>query len=130
MGFNIKNITNTLKTGLKRKEGGTMVGNLLRVGASAATSGLLGNGVMMLKPGESVAENNEQVKQSVIDGLYNGAAGAIAGNKLAGGKKIDDPSVIGKLKKYGLWIGVGFLALIFGIVSFVKSKNKSKNKKR
>lgn len=42
----------------KRKEGGTIVGNLLRGAVHQVSGGLLGNGALMLKPGQSTAANN------------------------------------------------------------------------
>lgn len=45
----------------KRKEGGTLVGNLLRATSNKFSGGLLGNGAMKLKPGESVQENNAKL---------------------------------------------------------------------
>ncbi|HEY1032979.1 MAG TPA: hypothetical protein VGD89_14480 [Flavipsychrobacter sp.] len=57
----LKKITN----GLKRKEGGTKFGNILRKVASTASGGALGNGALMLRPGVSKEETDNNFAQSL-----------------------------------------------------------------
>lgn len=53
----------------KRKEGGTVVGNLLRGALNNVSGGLLGNGVFMLKDGQTEEQNQKQIEQAVINGI-------------------------------------------------------------
>lgn len=60
-----------LKDLFKRKPGGTFVGNLIRSGARTATGGILGNGAMMLKPGETPQESNSRLMQGAGSAVSN-----------------------------------------------------------
>lgn len=61
----------------KRKEGGTMVGNLLR-GVAHSINPMLGNGAMKLRPGEKPADANARASKEFGATM----AGAQAGNQL------------------------------------------------
>lgn len=122
---NLKSKTSTV---LQRKEGGSMFGNLLRTAANSASHGILGNGVMMLKPGQTKEESNDYIKQQLQDGLYNAGAGYVAGKEINDGKKLDDSTTKSKVLKYiGIAVGslFGLVLLIFGLKK-VFSSNKSK----
>jgi len=122
------NLKSNASTVFKRKEGGTVVGNLLRTAANSASKGILGNGVMMLKPGQTKEESAAYMQQQLTDGLYNAGAGYVAGKAVNDGKKIDDPTTKTKILKYiGIGVGslVGLILLVFGLKKiFSTNKNK------
>jgi len=53
----------------KRKVGGTVVGNMLRGVVSNFSGGLLGNGLFMLKDGQTVDQNNQSAQHSITNGI-------------------------------------------------------------
>jgi hypothetical protein len=105
-----------LKKIFKRKVGGTMVGNLLRKVSNQMSGGVLGNGMMKLQAGETVAESNDRI----ADRLSNVVAAGVVADKTTG--FIDE--VQSKIKQGGskmfLWIGGIALALIAFL--FVRKK--------
>lgn len=64
----------------KKKPGGTFVGNLIRGVANKYSFGLLGNGAMMLKEGET-AQNNDSAAR-VREAAQNAIEGAAINRKV------------------------------------------------
>jgi len=68
----------SLKTLFKRKPGGTAVGNILRGVSHDLTGGLLGNGAMMIKQGETDPSAANARTNEVIGGAMGGVQTANA----------------------------------------------------
>lgn len=120
-----------LKQHLKRKEGGTKVGNLLRKISGAATGGVLGRGSLMIKEGETKEEN----KAAFIQALGSAAAAYNTSVPQANASLIDEPKEVGIFKAgyikqtlkniIPLAIGIPVAILsIFGIVKLIKYLRK------
>lgn len=119
----------TLKTSnaLKRKEGGTLVGNALRLGANAATKGILGNGVMMLKPGQSVEDANQYTKDALGNALVNAGVGISLANQTNDGQSLMDNTapLMAKVKKLIFPILFGFGLIVTTLVLIFKRKKSN-----
>lgn len=104
---------------LKRKEGGTVVGNILRGVVNNISGGLLGNGALMLKPGQSAQENN----QAAIAAAAAGAQ-AFKDYKGEGGDNADDSIKLGAVKQ---WIKNNALYIVAGLAGvYLLIKNLKK----
>lgn len=133
MGF-FKNI-------FKRKEGGTVFGNLLRGGASAMTGGMLGSGQGLAKweqeqelkrqkgifndmiSGGGIGNNGQQIGENLVNEVFVPAASTGGGNS----PKVGESVVFYTLKKNWYYF-VGGVVLLIGITWYV-SKPKSKKSK-
>ena len=111
---------------LKRKVGGTVVGNMARAVLSQATGGILGQGQLMLKQDQTPEENNAIAQEQIIEQL--GAASAAV--KTVQSKQ----SVADKMKEKG----IGFIlkivlipvVIVLVIVFIVKKMSNSNKPKR
>lgn len=115
------------KNVFKRKEGGTFLGNMVRGVARQYSGGLLGNGMMMLKPGQSAKSNNELTSAKVVSALKQGANATVdsLGNMLVNEQPAGE-QVVTKAKfvmqKYGVYIAGGVAALV-GLFFLTKRKS-------
>lgn len=121
----------------KRKEGGTPLGNTIRGILKSTTNGLLGNGLLMKKAGETKAQENDRIIQSVSAGVgatsqQNAAmGGAYVGNPTPAEISAEKGAKKGAI---GTWItnnwkkvaaiGGGVVAFFVIVFSVLKSKKK------
>ncbi len=112
------------KISLKRKEGGSFVGNMLRSAVHNESQGEFGNGALKLQPNETP----QQADERLIKGL--GAAAIsfneTAGNTSSSGEKPKDAFKLGatleKFKSLYPIVGGGLLLLIVLIFALKKHK--------
>lgn len=97
----------------KKKPGGTLIGNLLRMGANKASGGILGNGANMLPAMPSQAQGQyeamQQNQQRLGDLQTNGSS-----SPLDLGKFVKLPTMdVGPDKNTSLlmWVGIGLAAI-------------------
>lgn len=114
-----------LKKIFKAKEGGTMVGNLLRGASNQVSGGLLGNGVMLNAATKKAGVSAAVSKASDI--AFAGAMATPEGQKLAGiaAKK----GLEYYLETYKMYI-VGALLVIAGTFGYLGNSIQQKYKSR
>lgn len=69
----------------KKKEGGTLVGNLVRKVANSASSGVLGNGLAMIGPDRDQQDVHNDVVQGLAVGLGSGLVNGVYAAQNNGG---------------------------------------------
>lgn len=128
MGAKLKAAWNNLKTKVKeQKEGGTMLGNALRATAKGASYGILGNGVMMKKEGETSEDVWERTKESLATAVEGAGFGALATQNKEQAKGL----LLQKFPwiKYLIIFG-GFAIGLPLIIWVIRKLNKSNNSKK
>lgn len=123
-----KSATTKITSAASRKEGGTFIGNALRVGANVATKGILGNGVMLLKPGQTPEENNQLAKEAISDAGLNAGFGISLANQTNDGKALVNTTapMMDKIKKMAMPLILGFI-IIGGLLIAVFKRKKINN---
>jgi hypothetical protein len=120
----LKNLFEGGRLSIKRKEGGTQVGNFIRQLANNASGGQFGNGAMKLQPGETKAEANKRLLAGLGAGLDTAqtVAATTSGNASETPKQaLTKGVVLSKLN--GLFIPVIILAGL-GLVVYGFFKRK------
>lgn len=115
----------------KRKEGGTLLGNMVRGVVNNASGGLLGNGALMLKPGQTVAANNTAAAKAVGASAvtFNAVAGTSSGAAPASGSfgaSVKSGAVLQWIKEH--WYIVA-LPVVGVLAWFIVRKNKKHSRK-
>ncbi|MES2616928.1 MAG: hypothetical protein V4613_03630 [Bacteroidota bacterium] len=123
----IGKLSTTIKKVAKPVEGGSFVGNALRVTANSATKGLLGNGLMLKSPGQTV----EGYKEQITSGIKDIFAGAVIGANTDGlgdaaENAVNTTSKIKAMIKPVLLFVVLPIVLIVVVVKFVRKKKDKK----
>lgn len=107
----------------KRKEGGTLVGNLLRGVVNKASHGLLGNGLFMKKKGdpEGVTQEERQNIAKIAQGAVEGGAEG-AGQAAVGADKPKAMAGFWEKNKKVVMIAGGVLITILVLIGVMKRK--------
>lgn len=110
----------------KRKEGGTILGNTFRGIVKNASGGLLGNGALMLKPGQTAADNNKKAAQAAGAAAvaFNTTAGGSAGTSPAPGtigSEVKKGAIIQYIKQY--WYFLLVLPVLVWVGSYLFKGN-------
>ena len=114
----------------KRKEGGTLVGNIIRTTANSKTGGLLGNGAMMLKPGQTAQQSNNAMVHAAVKAVNDFQTDVKnAPNTKPTATSIKDYLTLSFIKSKMAYI-IGGLVVIFGVVFYFIRKNKTNKRRR
>ncbi len=131
-----------LKKIFKKKPGGTALGNLLRGASSAATGGVLGQGLNKIEAGNSVTNKQILIADSMMNGeTYSNPTINLLGDKAVNGLAVglsQSKEVQGLGLKVGMaWVQENILKVLLGLTAvgygvyyfFIKKKKKSFGKR-